>query len=100
MLKAGLSLLVILSVIVGGSPAGASSQSKGSSPSEILPMEAPLDEVEQAVEDLALELLLEEPRLCCQLPSLHPSSVNTLAGLLFWSRLRILCKGLYTTAIC
>lgn len=92
-------LFMILSIVCVVSPVGASPGSDTPPPADPSPLEAPLDEEEQIVEDL-LELLLDEPRLCCQVRSLDYRSVDTLAGLLFWSRIKILCKGLRPTAIC
>jgi hypothetical protein len=52
------------------------------------------------VDDLALELLLVEPKLCCLEYSAKMFPSNSLAGLLLWDRIRILCQNLRPTAIC
>lgn len=95
-----LSVIFVICVICVASPVSASPESDSTPPADLSPLEAPLDEEEQAVEDFFLELLVDEPRLCCQVFSLDSRSVDTLAGLLFWSRIKILCKGLRPTAIC
>lgn len=66
-------------------------------------IEKELDTLEQQTRELdreLLEVLIYEPQICCQLKDSDLPDSKTIAGLLFWGRLRILCKGLGPTAYC
>jgi hypothetical protein len=57
------------------------------------------DTIQRQDEEL-LMLLTEDPRVCCILNSIKPIGPNQIVGLLFWSRLRILCPTLRPMAFC
>lgn len=58
------------------------------------------EQEEGQVDDTVLEMLLEEPKLCCPSNWSKLIPANSLAGLLLWSRIKILCQNLRPTAIC
>jgi len=67
----------------------------------VSPLEtAPVEEEVQTIDDTLLEMILQEPKMCCLAESVKPAAIHGLAGLLFWRRIRILCRGVRPTAIC
>jgi len=57
------------------------------------------EDADSKIDEVAVEMLLQEPKLCCltQKQSIPPS---TIVGLLLWARIKILCQSLRPTAIC
>ena len=81
-------VLLLLSFQVVG-PLAADSRAESLSPAEEAPeySTSPLDEEPADIDDALLQLLLEEPKLCCKVAAIDPNTVPTLAGLLFWARI-------------
>ncbi len=92
---------LLLTLILFKSLAYAESGSVAQPKTLVVQSQVPAEAKKESPEDEELrEILLQDYRICCAVDSIKPTGVDQLAGLLFWSRLRILCPGITPTAIC